>query len=118
MPNPKTANSVLSEQRFGFRTRQVETVVQATIAPQTLVANNPDRIFLQLILEGAFDVRIGRNGSLTTASGIPLQAPNGIVTFSPERDGEGTGYERWFIANGGNSNVRVIETIRIAFAGV
>lgn len=118
MPNPKTATSVLSDARFGFRTRQVETVVLATIAPQALIANNPDRIFLQLILEGSFDVRIGRNGTLTTASGIPLQAPNGIVTFSPERDGEGTGYERWLVSNGGSSSVRVIETIRAAFAGV
>lgn len=115
MPMAETAAALLSKQRFGFRTRQVESIVPVGIVPAVLVNNNPDRVFLQLILEGAFDVRIGRNGSVSSASGIPLSAPNGITTFTPERDGEATGYERWAVANGGVSNVRVIETVRLGF---
>lgn len=114
MPDrPIPAARAASEKLLGFRTRQVETVVSVGTTAAPLVNNNPDRIFLQVILEGSNSVFIGRNGQVTTSSGVPLLTQWDAVTWKTETDGEATGYERHAIAAVGASNVRVIETVKV-----
>lgn len=115
----EVANEILSRTRFGFRTRQIESVVTLSGTSAILIGNNPDRVMLQVILEGTNPVWIGRNGEMTAGSGIPLLATGDSVTWTPERDGQGTGYERWGISNAGvlSVKVRVVETIRAREVG-
>lgn len=113
MPAIEAGAQLASKQRWGFRTRQVETVKTVGLTADVLAPNNPDRIFLQLINEDVNSVFVGRNGGVTTASGVPLLSQWDSAAWTPDRDGEATGYERWAIANAAPSNVRVIETIRL-----
>ena len=114
MPDkPIPAARVASEKILGFRTRQVETVLSVGTSAAVLVKNNPDRVFLSVILEGSNSVFVGRDGSVSTSSGIPLLSQWDAINWRTETDGEATGYERHAIANVGASNVRVIETIKV-----
>ena len=113
---PIPAARLASEKILGFRTKQVERVVVVGVTPSVVAPNNPDRIFLQLINEGANNVFVGRNGEVTTASGIPILNQWDFATWKMETDGEATGYERHAIASGAGNNVRVIETVRIVNA--
>lgn len=110
-----TANAIVSRQRFGFRTRQVENDVTVDASGTLIARNNPDRIFLMVVVQGSGGLYVQRRLDLATDTGVPLSTQYSAATWETDLDGEATGYERWgrLFSTLSSLVVTVIETIRV-----
>ena len=114
LPNnpPQSPLEALSYARFGGHTYAIEGVVSVGTTRQTLIRNNPNRVYWVMVNEGANDVRVSFDPSITSASGFLLAASGGVIIGDWENEGETVGYETFGLAVGAAVNVRIREVIR------
>lgn len=108
-PSPLEGVSII---RFQGKTFIQETLVTVGVTRVDLLANNPNRLFWIATNEGAADVRLSTDPTITAASGWILAASGGIISMYWEQDGEGVGYPVYGISAAAGQVVRIREVIR------
>ena len=114
IPNnkPQSPLEALSLERFGGHTYGTEEVITVFVTRTTILRNNPNRVYWVMINEGANDIRVSFDPSITAVSGFVLAASGGIIICDWFNEGETVGYEVYGIAVGVDTRVRVREVIR------
>lgn len=103
----------MSMGRFGGHTYANERVVSVSTTRSSVLPNNPNRVYWQMINEGNNNVRISIDPAISDLTGWLLPAAGGVLFSSWEEDGESVGYEVFAISVLNNNNIRIRETLRI-----
>lgn len=109
---PRSPLEGLSIQRFGGKTYLQERVFNMTTNLDVLLPNNPNRVFWAIINEGANDVRLSTDPTITNSSGWLLPAAGGVIIMFWESDGESVGYAIYGRCSVSPNNIRIREVIR------
>lgn len=115
LPENTPARSPLEElsmERFKGKTYSQEKLVNMTTGRDTLLPNNPNRLFWVAINEGITDVHLSTDPSITNTSGWLLPAQGGVISMFWEEDGESVTYEVFARCIASPNYVRVREVIR------
>lgn len=115
LPETTPAKSPLEELSTGWfkgHTYAQEKVFNMTTNRDTLLSNNPNRVFWAAINEGSQDVHLSTDPAITNTSGWLLPAGGGVIIMDWEHDGESVGYAVYAICGTSPNNVRVREVIR------
>lgn len=114
LPNvvPQSPLETLSIARFGGHTYGTEDVVTVLTTRTTILRNNPNRVYWVMINEGANDIRVSFDPSISATSGFVLAASGGVIVADWFNEGETVGYEVYGIAVGVDTRLRVREVIR------
>lgn len=102
----------LSIQRFGGHTYAVETLMYVDTARTRILPNNPNRIFLAIINEYPYDLRVSTDPNMNRFSGWLIPAQGGVFMMTWEEDGESVGYELFGAGDTTSLLIRVREVIR------
>lgn len=84
-----------------------------TTTRDTVLPNNPNRVFWAMINEGANDIHISTDPSITNTSGWLLPASGGVISMNWQIDGESVGYAVYAICSVSPNNLRIREVIRL-----
>jgi hypothetical protein len=107
---PPTA--AITEQRFGGATVLQEQVLTVDNTVRVRLPNNPNRLRIVMLNEGAFDVRVSNYPDVNNSTGWLLAAAGGVITSDWSEDGEAVTYE-WYLINVASSGkVRIREVVR------
>lgn len=110
---PFSPLEAISMGRFQGHTYVQEATKNLSTTRQTLIPNNPNRVFWMVINEGTQDVRLSTDPAITSTSGWLLPASGGIISSDWEEDGEAVGYQVFALSVVGVDMVRYREVIRI-----
>lgn len=89
--------------------RTVE-VADSSSGPTQILRNSPDRMSYLIVNLGDYDVYVSMDGHPSTTHGILLMSHGGSITSDIESDQEMVAYPMYAIADGGVSEVYIIET--------
>lgn len=114
MAKVESGVALASRAKYGFRTRQVESFISnvaATLAQ--IVAPNPDRIHLTIILQSQGPVYIAHTAEAANNGGGYLLGSFGDgLSYSIDIDGEAVGYEQWMYSTLTSRWFFIVETIK------
>lgn len=111
---PVTLHALL-QAHFGIKSSYNENpeVSQCAITVTKLISHNPNRLGLLIVNAGANNIYVSPHNTVAVGAGIVLVANGGSISFTWDRDFEFVTNEFYGIANGGVSNVEVIEIVSL-----
>jgi hypothetical protein len=108
-PSPLEGVSI---NRFQGKTYTQELLTPISTVRVEVLPNNPNRFFWIAINEGAQDVRVSTDPTISATSGWLIPANGGVISMYWEEDGEGVGYAVYAIAPALGAMLRIREVIR------
>lgn len=97
--------------RFKGHTFLQERVITLTGATVNRIPPNPNRTHWEAVNESMTDIRVSFKPDINGTSGFILAANGGMISMDWEEDGEGVTYDIYLYPNGGDSDIRLRETI-------
>lgn len=117
MPSIKIATGAArqyTEDQLGGPCNEAESFPTATTAITTLVHGNGDRVGLIFMNLGANPVNVGLTSAAGPNNGILLSANGGVLGMSVRDDFTLPSREWFVLATGGNSQMYVLELVRVS----
>jgi len=105
------AAAELSDQRWGGRSRPIESNPVAAVSSTESLAGNADRVALLLQNIGSYPVYVGFGQPVSATNGLLVAAAGGTLSLSLEEDGETTSRSLYTLADGGTSQLYILETV-------
>ncbi len=115
---PETGNAAkspleeVSFDRLKGKTYPREFTLLIDTSRTDILPNNPNRLAWQMINEGADDVRVSTDPTVSQVSGWLLVKSGGVISMIYYDDGEAVGYAVYGVTTVANNRIRVREILR------